>query len=186
MTASIGVALIPTDASVPSKLLQLADIALYRAKEGRNATRFFEPEMDARLQRRKAIERELRLALTRDQLELFYQPKISCSPMSWLASRRWCAGAIPSAGWCRPVEFIGIAEETGLILQLGEGPAHRRPSSVPLAGSPGVGQHLAGTVPAARPGSGRPQRFGMGSRPARARDYGERPDPAAGCRGEAA
>ena len=40
--------------------------------------------------------------------------------MSWLASRRWCAGAIPSAGSCRPVEFIGIAEETGLILQLGE------------------------------------------------------------------
>ena len=121
VTASVGVALIPTDASVPSKLLQLADIALYRAKEeGRNATRFFEPEMDARLQRRKAIERELRLALTRDQLELFYQPKISLLTDELAGVEALVRWRHPERGLVPPVEFIGIAEETGLILQLGE------------------------------------------------------------------
>ena len=121
VTASIGVALIPMDASVPSKLLQLADIALYRAKEeGRNATRFFEPEMDARLQRRKAIERELRLALTRDQLELFYQPKISLLTDELAGVEALVRWRHPERGLVPPVEFIGIAEETGLILQLGE------------------------------------------------------------------
>ena len=121
VTASIGVALIPTDASVPSKLLQLADIALYRAKEdGRNATRFFEPEMDARLQRRKAIERELRLALTRDQLELYYQPKISLLNDELAGVEALVRWRHPERGLVLPGEFIGIAEETGLILQLGE------------------------------------------------------------------
>jgi diguanylate cyclase (GGDEF)-like protein len=121
VTASIGVALIPTDASVPSKLLQLADIALYRAKEdGRNATRFFEPEMDARLQRRKAIERELRLALTRDQLELYYQPKISLLNDQLAGVEALVRWRHPERGLVLPGEFIGIAEETGLILQLGE------------------------------------------------------------------
>jgi diguanylate cyclase (GGDEF)-like protein len=121
VTASIGVALIPMDASVPSKLLQLADIALYRAKEdGRNATRFFEPEMDARLQRRKAIERELRLALTRDQLELYYQPKISLLNDELAGVEALVRWRHPARGLVLPGEFIGIAEETGLILQLGE------------------------------------------------------------------
>ena len=69
-TVSVGVALIPMDGSIPDQLLKHADIALYRAKEeGRNTSRFFEPEMDARLQRRKALERELRLALSRDELD---------------------------------------------------------------------------------------------------------------------
>jgi EAL domain-containing protein (putative c-di-GMP-specific phosphodiesterase class I) len=106
---------------VPSKLLQLADIALYRAKEdGRNATRFFEPEMDARLQRRKAIERELRLALTRDQLELYYQPKLSLLNDELAGVEALVRWRHPERGLVLPGEFIGIAEETGLILQLGE------------------------------------------------------------------
>jgi diguanylate cyclase (GGDEF)-like protein/PAS domain S-box-containing protein len=121
VTASIGVALIPTDASIPAKLLQLADIALYRAKEdGRNASRFFEPEMDARLQRRKAIERELRLALSRDELELFYQPKISLLTDELAGVEALVRWRHPERGLVPPGEFIGIAEETGLILQLGE------------------------------------------------------------------
>ncbi|HEX6113549.1 MAG TPA: EAL domain-containing protein [Geminicoccaceae bacterium] len=121
VTASIGVALIPTDASVPAKLLQLADIALYRAKEdGRNATRFFEPDMDARLQRRKALERELRLAVARDQLELYYQPKISLLTDELAGVEALVRWRHPERGLVPPGEFIGIAEETGLILQLGE------------------------------------------------------------------
>jgi diguanylate cyclase (GGDEF)-like protein/PAS domain S-box-containing protein len=121
VTVSIGIALIPTDASIPAKLLQLADIALYRAKEeGRNASRFFEPEMDARLQRRKSVERDLRLALSRDELELFYQPKISLLNDELAGVEALVRWRHPERGLVPPGEFISVAEETGLILQLGE------------------------------------------------------------------
>jgi diguanylate cyclase (GGDEF)-like protein/PAS domain S-box-containing protein len=121
VTVSIGVALIPTDASIPAKLLQLADIALYRAKEeGRNASRFFEPEMDARLQRRKAFERDLRLALARNELELYYQPKFSLLNDELAGVEALVRWRHPERGLVPPAEFIDIAEETGLILQLGE------------------------------------------------------------------
>jgi diguanylate cyclase (GGDEF)-like protein/PAS domain S-box-containing protein len=121
VTVSIGIALIPIDASIPAKLLQHADIALYRAKEeGRNASRFFEPEMDARLQRRKAFERDLRLALTRDELELYYQPKISLLKDELAGVEALVRWRHPERGLVLPGEFVGIAEETGLILQLGE------------------------------------------------------------------
>jgi diguanylate cyclase (GGDEF)-like protein len=121
VTVSIGIALIPIDASIPAKLLQHADIALYRAKEeGRNASRFFEPEMDARLQRRKAFERDLRLALTRDELELYYQPKFSLLNDELAGVEALVRWRHPERGLVLPGEFVGIAEETGLILQLGE------------------------------------------------------------------
>jgi diguanylate cyclase (GGDEF)-like protein/PAS domain S-box-containing protein len=112
VTISIGIALIPTDASIAAKLLQHADIALYRAKEeGRNASRFFEPEMDARLQRRKAVERDLRLALSRDELELFYQPKISLLNDELAGVEALVRWRHPERGLVPPGEFIGIAEE---------------------------------------------------------------------------
>jgi EAL domain-containing protein (putative c-di-GMP-specific phosphodiesterase class I) len=76
--------------------------------------------MDARLQRRKATERELRLALTRDQLELFYQPKISLLTDELAGVEALVRWRHPERGLVPPIEFIGIAEETGLILQLGE------------------------------------------------------------------
>jgi diguanylate cyclase (GGDEF)-like protein/PAS domain S-box-containing protein len=121
VTVSIGIALIPTDASIPAKLLQNADIALYRAKEeGRNTSRFFEPEMDARLQRRKAFERDLRLALSRNELELYYQPKFSLLNDKLAGVEALVRWRHPERGLVPPGEFIDIAEETGLILQLGE------------------------------------------------------------------
>jgi diguanylate cyclase (GGDEF)-like protein len=121
VTISIGIALIPTDGSIPEKLLQHADIALYRAKEeGRNASRFFEPEMDARLQQRKAFERELRRALSRDELELYYQPKVCLMNDQVAGVEALVRWNHPDRGLVPPSEFIGIAEETGLILQLGE------------------------------------------------------------------
>ena len=121
VTVSVGIVLIPIDGSIPDKLLKHADIALYRAKEeGRNTSRFFEPEMDARLQRRKALERELRLALSRDELALYYQPKVSLRTDEVAGTEALVRWQHPERGLVPPGEFIGVAEETGLILQLGE------------------------------------------------------------------
>jgi EAL domain-containing protein (putative c-di-GMP-specific phosphodiesterase class I) len=121
VTASIGVALAPDDAEEPSRLLQYADVALYRAKEeGRNTFRFFKPEMDARLQARRALERDLRTALVRGELQVHYQLQLDArgqEPVGVEALARWCH---PERGWVPTKDFIPVAEETGLILLLGE------------------------------------------------------------------
>ena len=121
ITASVGVALAPSDAEEPGRLLQYADVALYRAKaEGRNTFRFFEPEMDGRLQARRALERDLRTALVRGELEVHYQIQVDAraeEPVGVEALARWHH---PERGWVPPKEFIPVAEETGLILLLGE------------------------------------------------------------------
>jgi diguanylate cyclase (GGDEF)-like protein/PAS domain S-box-containing protein len=121
VTASIGIALIPLDGSIPGRLMQNADIALYRAKEeGRNTFRFFEAGMDARLQARKALERDLRLALARDELELYYQPKVELGEDRLSGVEALVRWNHPERGLVPPGEFIGVAEETGLIVALGE------------------------------------------------------------------
>jgi predicted signal transduction protein with EAL and GGDEF domain len=121
VTASVGVALAPGDAEEPGRLLQFADVALYRAKEeGRNTFRFFEPEMDGRLQARRALERDLRTALVRRELEVHYQLQLEArgqEPVGVEALARWHH---PERGWVPAQEFIPVAEETGLILLLGE------------------------------------------------------------------
>jgi diguanylate cyclase (GGDEF)-like protein/PAS domain S-box-containing protein len=121
ITTSVGVALIPLDGSIPGRLLQNADIALYRAKEeGRNTFRFFEAGMDARLQKRKALERDLRLALARNELELYYQPKVELGRNQLSGVEGLVRWHHPERGLVPPGEFIGVAEETGLIVALGE------------------------------------------------------------------
>ncbi|HEY4922228.1 MAG TPA: EAL domain-containing protein [Xanthobacteraceae bacterium] len=114
--ASIGIALAPHDGADPDRLLKNADMALYRAKaDGKNAFRFFEAEMDARVQARRRLELDLRTALTAGTLEVHYQPLIDLPTgeisgvealLRWPHSER---GMIP------PAEFIPVAEETGLI-----------------------------------------------------------------------
>jgi diguanylate cyclase (GGDEF)-like protein/PAS domain S-box-containing protein len=121
VTASIGVAIAPGDADEPGRLLQCADIALYRAKEeGRNTFRFFEPEMDGRQQARRALERDLRTALVRGELGIHYQLQVEArdqEPVGVEALARWHHR---QHGWVAPREFIAVAEETGLILPLSE------------------------------------------------------------------
>jgi diguanylate cyclase (GGDEF)-like protein len=118
---SVGISLAPSDGTAGEKLLKNADVALYRAKtDGRGIWRFFEPEMDASLQRRRALELDLREAMDRDEFELFYQPlyDLHLDQISGFeALLRWHH---PTRGFVPPDQFIPIAEEIGLIIPLGE------------------------------------------------------------------
>ena len=118
--ASLGVALWPEDSREIDTLMKGADLALYHAKVGGRAqTQFFDPSMTRDLIRRREIEGELRAAISSDQLSIFFQPiidlktgKIRC----FEALVRWFH---PEKGELRPDEFIPVAEETGLIVTLG-------------------------------------------------------------------
>jgi len=121
ISVSIGISIAPNDGVLYDKLLKNADVALYLAKgDGRGTWRFFESEMDVRLQARRALELDLRDALINDEFEVFYQPLFD------LAKNRICGFEAllrwrhPVRGLVSPVDFIGLAEEIGLIVPLGE------------------------------------------------------------------
>jgi len=118
---SIGISLSPQDGSDPDELLKNADLALYRAKaDGRGTYRFFETGMDARAQARRLLEMDLRAALQRDEFQPYYQPirdVASGRVVAFEALLRWNH---PQRGLIAPINFIPLAEETGLIVQLGE------------------------------------------------------------------
>jgi EAL domain-containing protein (putative c-di-GMP-specific phosphodiesterase class I) len=114
------VAIYPTDGRDAMLLLGNADAALYRAKaEGRGSIRFFEADMDKRLRERRALQRELQSALANDELMLHYQPqaRIGNSIIGFEALVRW---QHPSRGLIPPAAFIPLAEESGLIISIGE------------------------------------------------------------------
>ncbi len=119
--ASVGIALAPGDGLDPDQLLKNADMALYRAKsEGRGLYRFFEPEMDARMQARRTLEIDLRNALANGEFELFYQPLIDMQTeyvTGFEALIRWHH---PDRGMIAPLDFIAVAEESGLIVPMGD------------------------------------------------------------------
>jgi len=118
--ATVGIALGHAEAHDVDTLLRNADLALYRAKqEGRGIFRFFEQEMDARAQARRQLELDLRGAVEREEFELYYQPLISVQHKrikQFEALIRW---AHPVRGVVSPDEFVGLAEEIGLIVQIG-------------------------------------------------------------------
>jgi diguanylate cyclase (GGDEF)-like protein len=119
--ASIGIAIYPCDASSSDELLKCADMALYGAKAtGRGTCRFFEPEMNARVKARRRLEIDLRAAIADKQFEMFYQPVVSVESNEVIAFEALIRWRHPDRGMVSPAEFIPVAEETGLIIPLGE------------------------------------------------------------------
>ena len=118
---TLGITLAPGDGTSCDKLLKNADVALDRAKtEAKGAFRFFEAQMDARLQARRVMERDLREALAAEAFEVYYQPIYSLGGeriCGFEALLRWNH---PERGFVSPAEFIPVAEELGLIVPLGE------------------------------------------------------------------
>ena len=120
MSSSIGLAVFPQDGDTAESVIQNADVAMYQAKKnGRNAVAFYRAEQQEDADKRVLIEQDLRQAIKRDQFRLYYQPKVDSNGrvVGVEALVRWVH---PERGLVQPAEFIGIAEETGLIMDIGQ------------------------------------------------------------------
>ena len=121
VTASIGISVFPTDGEDVEKLLKCADSAMYRAKElGRNQAQLFTSSMNERYVERLALEQSLHHAVERDELEVYYQPIFESTRQRVVALEALLRWNHPTRGLIEPVDFIQLAEETGLIVSMGE------------------------------------------------------------------
>ena len=142
ITATIGIALFSGDTESAEEILRHASAAVSRCKKmERNRCMFYLPDMQAAADQRLIIEKELRGALERNELELFFQPQVEASGLIVGAEAlvRW---KHPDRGFIPPMEFIPIAEETGLILHLGEWVLYETCRRMTSWKNQGIGQHL--------------------------------------------
>jgi len=121
ITASIGTSMYPQDATEPSELILKADAAMYEAKRsGRNAHMHFRPGMRLYSMDKMTRENDLRLAIARNEFELFYQPQVSFDGKQLIGMEALIRWNHPEQGLLTPIHFIEIAEKTGLIIAIGK------------------------------------------------------------------
>jgi diguanylate cyclase (GGDEF)-like protein/PAS domain S-box-containing protein len=120
ITGSIGIVTYPDDGADAESLLKKADVAMYHAKDsGRDSYQFFKPDMNVHAMERQSLEDSLRHAIERCELSLHYQPKMNLATGTIIgveALIRWCH---PQRGLVPPVQFIAVAEDSGLIVPIG-------------------------------------------------------------------
>jgi len=121
VTVSIGITMVPHDSEDSGTLMKYADLAMYRAKEvGRNTYQFFTPAMNIKAARRLLQQEELARALDEDRFVLHYQPKVDLKTERVIGVEAFLRWHHPEKGLVSAQQFIGLAEETGLIVRLGE------------------------------------------------------------------
>ena len=121
ITTSIGISIFPYDGNDAETLIKHADISMYRAKElGRNKAVYYTAEMNAGSRKQLAMETNLRKAVERNQLRLFYQPKIDITHNAIVGFEALLRWEHPTMGYISPLDFIPVAEDSGLIVPIGE------------------------------------------------------------------
>jgi diguanylate cyclase (GGDEF)-like protein/PAS domain S-box-containing protein len=121
VSASIGISLFPRDATAPDELVKHADTAMYSAKDsGRNNYRYFTEDLNVEVREKVMLESGLRHAMERGELRLYYQPKIDLSSGRVIGAESLLRWQHPTLGLIAPGRFIPVAEESGLIVPLGE------------------------------------------------------------------
>lgn len=119
--ASIGIAVFPEDGNNMELLIRNADTAMYKVKQsGRNDHRFYSEDMSLHTSERLDMENSLRKAIAQEELEVYYQPQLDCSTRRIISMEALCRWHHPDHGYISPDEFIPLAEEAGLIHEIGE------------------------------------------------------------------